>query len=67
MDLAPQGALGYAELSRELGIESPLAGLLHQRVAQRARATVIHGKGNDGVILPLDPLSGLELGDLQRK
>src|SRR4051794_3820912 len=67
MDLAPQRALGYSELPREVWIESALAVVFLESIAHRACAAVVHGEGHDCIVLALDTPTRIQIGDLDRK
>src|SRR5581483_5610147 len=67
MQLPPRRSLGDAERARLLGIEATFARRLDQRVAKRRRAAVFDAEDVDGVAVPWNLLSALELRDLERK
>ena len=66
MQPAPQRALGNAQLARALGIEPAQPGVLRQREADGV-GPVLGLEHDDVVLVALEPVTRLELADLDRK
>src|SRR5205809_7869725 len=64
MDFSPERSLGNSQVTSALRIEAPFAVRLHQRVPHRGTGPVLHGEGNDRVILALESLARIELANL---